>query len=79
MLAVVVDGDALLQVLWVSFVAGIGLTLAFSLAIASGARAGQARRSGSSAGAAAWYVVTGVCGLLCAAAVVLGVLVMLSK
>jgi hypothetical protein len=79
MLAVVVDGDALLQVLWVSFVAGIGLTLAFSLAIASGARAGQARRSGSTSGAAAWYVVTGVCGLLCAAAVVLGVLVMLSK
>jgi hypothetical protein len=79
MFAAVVDGDSLLQVIWVSIVAGLGLTLVFSLAIASGARAGQARRSGAGAAAIAWYVCTGLCGLLCGAAVVIGVLVMLSK
>jgi hypothetical protein len=79
MLAAVVDGDALLQVIGVSIAAGLGLTLVFSLAIASGARAGQARRSGADGVALAWYVCTGLCGLLCLAAVVLGVIVMLSK
>ena len=75
----VVDADALFQVVWVSIVAGLGLTLVFSLAIASGARAGQARRSGSAAAAVAWYACTGVCSLLCVVAVGLGVAVMLSK
>jgi hypothetical protein len=79
MFAAVVDGDALLQVIGVSIGAGLGLALVFSLAIASGARAGQARRSGAEGVALAWYVCTAVCGLLCLAAVVLGVVVMLSK
>jgi hypothetical protein len=79
MLAAVVDGDALLQVIGVSIGAGLGLTLVFSLAIASGARAGQARRTRSDGEALLWYVCTGLCGLLCIAAVVLGVIVMLSK
>jgi hypothetical protein len=79
MFAAVIDGDALLQVIWVSILAGLGLTLAFSLAIASGARAGQARRSGAGVEAVAWYVCTCLCGLLCITAVVLGVIVMLSK
>jgi hypothetical protein len=78
-LATVVDGGALLQVLWVSAAAGIGLTLAFSLAIASAARAGQQRRGGSVGSAVAWYGAAALCSLLCAVAVVLGVLVMLSK
>jgi hypothetical protein len=79
MLASIVDGEALLQVVWVSALAGIGLTGAFSVAIAAAARAGQARRSGSAASAAAWYACTGICALLCGAAVVMGVIVMLSK
>jgi hypothetical protein len=79
MLASVIDGAALLRVIWVSLVAGIGLSLVFSAAIAAGSRAGQSRRSGATAGAVGWYVVTGACALLCTAAVVLGVVVMLSK
>ena len=79
MAATIVDGDALLQVVWVSLIAGIGLTLAFSLAIAAAARASHARRLGSTGSAAAWYAATGLCGLLCTVAVVLGVIVMLSK
>lgn len=79
MFATIVDGDALLQVVWVSVVAGVGLTLAFSVAIAAGARAGSARRSGAGGAALGWYAVAGLCGLLCVVAVVLGVAVMLSK
>ncbi len=79
MLASVVDGAALLQVIWVSVLAGVGLTLAFSLAIAASARAAHHRRSGSTAVSTGWYALTGLCGLLCGAAVVLAVVVMLSK
>ncbi len=77
--ATVVDGGALLQVVWVSVVAGIGLTLVFALAIASAARASHERRSGSIGAAALWWAITAVCSLLCGLAVVLGVLVMLNK
>jgi hypothetical protein len=77
--AAVVDGDALLQVLWVSAAAGIGLSLVFSLAIASAARAGQQRRAGFAGQALAWSVVAGACGVLCGVAVAFGVIVMLSK
>jgi hypothetical protein len=79
MLATIVDGAALVRVIWVSLAAGIGLTLVFSAAIAAGSRAGQCRRSGATVGAVGWYVATGACALLCTAAVVLGVIVMLSK
>jgi hypothetical protein len=79
MFAGVVDGDALLQVVWVSILAGLGLTLAFSLAIAFAARAGQARRSGAGGTAIGWYLCTGICAVVCAVAVVLGVIAMLSK
>ena len=79
MLATVVDGGALLQVLWVSFAAGIGLTLMFSVAIAGAARASQYRRAGEATSAAVWSAITLVCIAICAVGVVLGVIVMLHK
>lgn len=78
-LATVIDTAALLEVIWVSFAAGVGLTLAFSLAIASASRAGQQRRSGTVAGAVFWWLITAVCAMVCVVAVVSGVAVMLSK
>ncbi len=78
-LAAIIDTGALLEVVWVSFAAGVGLTLAFSLAIAAASRATQQRRGGTLGSAIAWWVVTAVCALVCAAAVVTGVTVMLSK
>jgi len=79
MFAEVVDGGALLQVLWVSVAAGLGLSLIFSLAIAGAARASQQRRAGQAGGAVVWSAITVVCVALCAVAVVLGVIVMLKK
>jgi hypothetical protein len=77
--AAIVDGHALVQILWVSAAAGIGLSFVFSLAIASAARAGQQRRGGSPGLAVAWWVVTAACCVLCAGAVAFGVATMLSK
>lgn len=77
--ASVIDTGALFEVIWVSFAAGVGLTLAFSLAIASASRAGQQRRGGTLGGAIAWWLVTAICAMVCVVAVVAGVTVMLSK
>jgi hypothetical protein len=79
MLATVIDTAALLQVLWASFAAGVGLIVVFSLTIAGAARATHERHQGRRHVAVAWITVATVGALICAAAVVMGVLVMLSK
>ncbi|UGS36852.1 hypothetical protein [Capillimicrobium parvum] len=79
MFAEIIDGGALLQVVWVSIAAGLGFSLMFSLAIAGAARASQERRSGQGATAALWSVITLLCLVACGVGVVLGVVVMLKK
>jgi hypothetical protein len=79
MLASVIDGHALVQVIWTATAAGIGLVVAGSLAIHGAARAPLARREGHPL-AASLYAALAIAGaLLCAGGAVLGVLVMLSK
>ena len=79
MFAEIVDGGALLQVVWVSIAAGLGFSLVFSLAIAGAARASQQRRAGQGTTAAVWSVITLLCLVVCAVGVVFGVVVMLNK
>ena len=79
MLASVVDTGALLNVIWVSLVAGVGLSFVFSVTIAGAARASSHRREGRSTAAMAWSIVAGLCALVCVAAVIAGVTVMLHK
>ena len=74
-----VDFHALGQVIWVSFAAGIGVTVLFSLVIFGLGRAGEARRSGDGSSAAGYLALTTVAALLFAAVVVFGVVVMLNK
>jgi hypothetical protein len=69
-IATVVDWDALLQVIWVSLVAGVGVTAAWAFAIVGGARSVEYGREGHG-GAAVVYAVVGVAGF----AVVLGAIV----
>lgn len=79
MLATVVEWDNVLQVIWASLAAGLGVTLAFSLAIIGATRAVDLRRDGHT-GAASLYAVLLVLGLAAtAAAIVLGIVVMTSK
>ena len=78
-LGTVVEWGDLVQVLWASVVAGLGVTFAFSLALLGATRAVDLRRDGH-ASAASVYVVVMVIGLIAtAAAIVFGIVVMTSK
>jgi len=77
--ASVVDGHALLQVVWVSLVTGVGLVSAASLGILAVARATAGRRAGRTLAASLYGAVAVAAVLVCAGGVVLGVSVMLSK
>lgn len=79
MLATVVDTNALWQTILAAFVAGVGTTLVFSLAILGAARFSDANREGRSV-EAAMFAALAVLGLLATvAAIVVGVIVMTTK
>jgi hypothetical protein len=70
MIASIVDTDALLQVIWVSLIAGVGVPACYALAILGAARALEFGRNGRPVEAVTFGVV-GVLGL----AVVVGSIV----
>ena len=74
-----VDTHLLWQVVWVSTVAGVGISALYSLVIVGGARASEARRAGRGRAAAAYGALTFLALLLFVAGVVLGVQAMVSK
>ena len=74
-----VDTAGLVEVVWVSLVAGIGVTLTFSLVVLGGARSAAARREGRDAQAVVYGGLAALALLAFAAGVVLGVNIMLSK
>jgi uncharacterized iron-regulated membrane protein len=74
----IVDFGQLAQVVYVSLIAGVGVSLAFSIVIRGVVRAGEHRRSRPvAAGAHALMAVVGL--LVVLAAVVFGVSTMLAK
>jgi hypothetical protein len=79
MLATVVDTEALRDTVLASLVAGIGISIVFSLAIYGVSRSIDSSRDGRRAAAAA-FAGLGVLGLLASsAAIVIGIIVMTSK
>ena len=74
-----VDWDALLQVVWVSVLAGIGVTSAFAMAIYGTTRAVDLSRNGRVAEAGLFALVAAAGLLAVAAAVVFGIVVMTDK
>ena len=75
----VVEWDLLFQVIYAALGAGVAVTIAVSFAILGATRAADARRDGDRVDAII-YSVMFVLGLAaCAAAVVLGIVVMTSK
>jgi hypothetical protein len=74
-----VDWDALLQVVWVSLLAGIGVTLTFAIAIYGATRALDLSRDGRLAEAGMFAAVAAVALLAVGAAVVFGIVVMADK
>jgi hypothetical protein len=75
-IATVVDWDALLQVIWVSLLAGVGVTAAWAFALLGATRALEYGRDGRVA-AAVVYGTVGVVGVAAViAAVVFGIVIL---
>ena len=74
-----VESHLLIEVVWVSFLACIGISVLFSLVIVGAARAGDARQAERSLAAAPWFLLAVVCFALFAAGIVLGVLAMVQR
>ncbi len=76
MIASIVDTEGLLTVVWVSLLAGIGVTAAYGFAILGAVRALELGRAGR-AGEAAIFGVVGVLGVATTiAAIVFGIFVL---
>jgi hypothetical protein len=74
-----VDTGALVEVVWASLLAGIGVTLAFSLIVLGGARSTAARRFGSGGAALAYGALAVLAFCAFVAGVIFGLSIMLSK
>ncbi len=79
MVVFAVDGHLLVQVIWVSLLAGVGISTLFSLVILGAARAGDARRAGRGGAAALYVGLAVVAFLLFVVGVGLGVQTMVEK
>jgi hypothetical protein len=78
-LATVVDTQALLKTVVAAFVAGVGVTLIFSLAILGAARFADRSRDGRPVAAVAFGALAVVALAGAAAAVTIGIIVMARK
>jgi hypothetical protein len=74
-----IDFHALGQVVWVSVVAGVGVTVLFSFVIFGTDKARDARRGGQEGQAVLYSAIAVVCMLIFSAAVVFAIVVMLNK
>ena len=74
-----VEVDLLLEVVWVSLVAGIAVTVLFSLVVLFGARSAESRRGGRSSAAMGYAALALVSFAAFAMVVGYGVNIMLSK
>ncbi len=78
MIASFVDTDALLQVIWVSLIAGVGVPSCYALAILGSTRAIEFGRNGR-VGEAVVFAVVGILGLaVVIASIVFGILTLIN-
>jgi hypothetical protein len=76
-IATIVDWDAILQVIWVSLLAGVGVTAAYGFALLGSTRALESGREGRLGGAIS-YAVVAVLGLaVVIGAIVFGILILI--
>jgi hypothetical protein len=74
-----VDAAGLLEVIWVSLLAGVSVTLTFALIVLGSVRSATARRSGADGAAFAYGAVAVLALAVFVAGVVFGLNIMLSK
>jgi hypothetical protein len=75
----VVEIGQLFEVIWVSLVAGVGITAAYSFVVLGTGKSAEARRSGQTGAAIGYGLLAAVFLLLVAGSFVFAVEVMLSK
>ena len=75
----VVEIGQIFEVIWVSLVAGIGITAAYSFIVLGTSKSAEARRGGHGGAAIAYGALAVLFFALFAAGIVLGVQIMLSK
>jgi hypothetical protein len=78
-LATIVDLGALWKTIAAAFVSAVGVTLVFSIGILGAARFADVSRDGRPAAAAMFAALTMISLIAVAAAVTIGIIVMLSK
>ena len=74
-----IDTDALFKVIWVSFLAAVGGTTAFSLAILGSARFADLRRGGRTLEAGMFAALAGAGLAICLGGIVLGIYEIVKK
>ena len=79
MLAAIVDVESLLKVVAASFAGGVGVTVAFSLAIVGATRMTDLRRDGRAVEAGAYGALMVVGLVVSVAALAFGIIVMTTK
>jgi hypothetical protein len=79
MLATLVDTAALLRTIAAAFIAGVGVTLIYSLAILGATRFAEMNRDGRPVAAASFGALAIVAVAAAAAAVTIGIIVMTKK
>jgi hypothetical protein len=79
LLAEAIEWDTLLEVVWTAAAAGVGVSVAFALALLGATRAADLGRDGHVAQAGIYAVVAAVALVAVAASIVLGILAMTSK
>ncbi|MDQ3934264.1 MAG: hypothetical protein M3340_06490 [Actinomycetota bacterium] len=77
--AEVVDWATLLEVVYQALAAGLGVSLAFSIAVAGSTKLADEIRENRMTRAAIFGAIAGLALLVCIAAIVLGIVVMTAK
>jgi hypothetical protein len=75
----VVEIGQIFEVIWVSLIAGIGITTAYSFVVLGTGRSAEARRSGHTGAAIGYGVLAAVFLILVAGSFVFAIQVMLTK
>ena len=74
-----VDSDAMLEMIWTSLLAGVGVTTIYAIAIFGAARAVDSSRSGRGGDAAIFGALSVIALLAVGAAVIFGIVAMTDK
>jgi hypothetical protein len=79
MVATIVDTEALVESAAAAVLAGVGIAIAFSLAVYGAVRFAEARRGGGSLAAGAAAVLTIAALACCAAAITAGIVILVAE